>query len=217
MWSLFGAFTNFMANPPASSARAATSSSNPQGGKTPSAPGKCTGGPCSLHAPFTCLQLWQDVGCSRGCFFIDGCGWLEIRLPAPFDAPTHLLTPSPLLTPPWSSAPSFPPLWHFILPRTRLGYGKMIQTLRGVVGCGLVWSPRCTNPTATLQSPSQLLSQALKMCGKSSPWPESASLQGPRVNVTRVRPTRGSSAPSEWNFFRGFALKRQEAHGSKSY
>lgn len=169
--------------------------------------------PCPIHLS----SALAGRGLFQGMFFIDGCGWLEIRLPAPFDAPTHLLTPSPLLTPPWSSAPSFPPLWHFILPRTRLGYGKMIQTLRGVVGCGLFWSPRCTNPTATLQSPSQLLSQALKMCGKSSPWPESASLQGPRVNVTRVRPTRGSSAPSEWNFFRGFALKRQEAHGSKSY
>lgn len=29
---------------------------------------------------------------------------------------------------------------------------------------------RSSNPTATLQSPSQLLSQALKMCGQSSPW-----------------------------------------------
>lgn len=107
-------------------ARAATSSSNPQGGEAPSAPGKCTGGLCSLRALFTCLQLWQDVGCSRGCF-MDGCGWLEVCLSTPFDPPTHLLTPSPVLTPPWSSAPSFPTQWHSIFPHSRLGYGKTIK------------------------------------------------------------------------------------------
>lgn len=79
--------------------------------------------PCPVHLS----SALAGRGLFQGMFFVDGCGWLEVCLPTPFDAPTHLLTPSPLLTPPWSSAPSFSPLWHFILPRTRLGYRKTIK------------------------------------------------------------------------------------------
>lgn len=104
--------------------------------------------PCSLVS--SSGRTWVVRGDG---FFIDGCGCLEICLPTPFDAPTHLLTPSPLLTPPQSSAPSFPPPWHFSLPRTRFGLWKNAQILRGAVGCGLVWSPRCTEGAPAQQPP----------------------------------------------------------------
>lgn len=148
-------------------ARAASSSSNAQGGKHPQHLGNAQVVP-ALSMP-CCLQLWQDVAWQRGCF-IDGCGCLGICLPARFDPPTHLFTP------PWSSAPSLPPLWHFILPHSRLGYGKRVRPCRcGGLRVGLVTQVhgRSSNPTASPGSPSQLLSRALRMCGQSRTRPES--------------------------------------------
>lgn len=87
-------------------------------------------------------------GCLRGCF-IDGCAWLEICLPTPFDPPTHLLTPSP---PPWSSAPSFPSSVALHPPTHQAWPMGNDPALRGVMGWGWFGHPGARKELQTPQS-----------------------------------------------------------------